>query len=421
MITLEPSDRRHTLIAQNEVLALFDRFFHCFDKAVFKNLLQRYSKSNALSRVLEPFDRRKRIVGGIAAACMVHEGLKPPDDFPMSFDSIFLIKFLTELYEKANEAERARLWGILRQVLDKNRDPRQNFFELAVGFIYTDFGATVSFTDIGDKPSKYEFLAEKEGYKTEVEVKTISSLSGHPLSAATLDSFVTGAHTLLDELRLPFSESHVRIVIRGKHTKHQGLISDLRACIGNLKRGRLQSSYGNVALLISRALPGDVESVEAHTRGAQYLLPEHLKQGYTLYGMLSPKVGRAFSTTSFKEPWNIATNLDKHLGDAFSKFSGKLPAVVWVCLSDASSFMTNPYARDIGFFRNDRVRQIINKYQSPERYDYPTGFVIASNFSFSTVEEENENLSLHGRYRFFRNKGLATEHFRFSPYHDKPF
>lgn len=419
MITLKPVDKRYTVITGGEILGLYNRFFRCFDKTAIENLLERYGKSNALSRGLGSFDHGKRMVGGIAVACMIHDRLKPPDGFPTSFDSIFLIKFLTELYEQANESERNRLRGMLREVLNKNRDPRQIFFELAVGFIYVDFGATVSFTDISGK-SKFEFLVEKDDYKIEVEVKTISSLSGHPLPAATLDAFANGAHALLDGRSFPFDESHVRISINGKHPKHQHLLDDLRACVDDVKGGIIRSRHGSVDLSVARALPGDVESVETHAWGAQYLLPEHLR-AYALLGRLNPPSGRAFLTTAFTVPWKIATNLDDNFSDAFSKFSRERPAVVWVCLSDASSFMTNPHARDIGFFGNDKVRHVINKYQAAGRYDYPTGFVMASNFSFLTTDDENIELSLHGRYRFYRNKGLATEHFRFSPYHDAPF
>ena len=254
----------------------------------------------------------------------------------------------------------------------------------------------------------------------EVEVKTMSSLSGHPLPAATLDSFVIGAHALLDGMSFSFDESHVSITINGKHLKHQHLLDDLGACVDDVKGGVVRSRHGSVDLSVARALPGDVGSVETHAWGAQHLLPEHLK-AYPLFGRLNPASGRAFLTTSFTVPWKIATNLDDNFRDAFSKFSRKRPAVVWACLSDASSFMTNPHAREIGFFRNDKVRHVINKYQLRGRYDYPTGFVIASNFSFLTTDDENSELSLHGRYRFYRNKGLATEHFRFAPYHDTPF
>lgn len=419
MITLEPTPRRHTVISQSEVPALYDRFFRCFDKATIVTLLNRYSKSNAVSRTLDSFGHRTRMVAGIGAACMIHDRLRPPDELQLSFESIFLVKFLTELYEQGNDAERKNLWGVLREVLNKDKDPRQRFFELAVGFIYADFGAKVGFTDLSNE-SRFEFLVEKEGYKTEVEVKTISSISGLALSSTTLDSFATSVYDLLDKVRFSIPRCHVRILINGKHAKHQPLIDDLRACIRDISGGRLQARRGNIDLSIVEALPGDIEYVEAYSRDRRHQPPEHLKV-YPLISLLTPNPDKRFFTISFTESWNIATNLDDNLGDAYKKFSRKLPAVAWICLSDASSFLTNPNARDIGFFQNNRVRHILNKFQTAGRYNYPTGFVVASNFSCLATRHENSELSLQGRYRFFQNKGLAAEHSRFFPYHTGPF
>lgn len=156
-----------------------------------------------------------------------------------------------------------------------------------------------------------------------------------------------------------------------------------------------------------RARPGDLAYVYAYSLDRRHQPPEHLK-GYPIISLLTPNPFGRFLSVAFEQSWNIFKNLDENLGDAFKKFSKTLPAVTWVCLSDASSFLENPNARDIGFFRNHKVGHVINKFQAPGRYQYPTGFVMASNFSYSITAAEDSLLSMGGRYRFF-------------PYHDGPF
>ena len=408
MITIEPQSAPYQRIEFTDLPSLIKNFVCSVDVKTLKEIIEQHLKSTTGGPTLTPLYLSKRFVVGLLSAILVEDGVLQVGIMEHFTDTLFLMKYYTEIYVRSNQAERDRLWGMLRAAVSKIGDARRFFFEIATAFIYADYECSVTLTDLSNA-ARFEFLIEKNGYKFEAEVKTISSLARHALSGAAFDAFATVVQKTLKGLRFPYPENQLHILVSGIHEKAAKAINDFHVCSRELRQGEQRVRHGCIRIGIKSVPKSDVDSIEAFVNGQELRMPRHLEQ-YPALSMIETSAGRAFSSISFSRPWRISKTFEKDLDDAFSKFSGNHPAVVWLYLTDATPFSINPFRREIGILRNADVNRVIERYRAKGRYSYPTGIVISSNLFSTRLPDDPNVIKMINWFLFRPSRGAAIEH-----------
>jgi hypothetical protein len=407
MITIEPGSAPYLTIRRSEIPEIIAAFRSCIDEPVIRRGLERRHESNksTLSLMNTAF-LQEFILYGLDWALSLPERTVP-ENIHHHVPALFFMKLYSEVHSRSGQIERNRIDGMLRDVVIKS-DPRVFFYELLAGFHFIDEGYTVAFMDLAGKQgnSTYEYFLEKDGYEIELEVKTITDLSGLEMKGfRAINSFCKNMQTMFDRLRFAPNDNELDVLMSAPPGKGAGKATeDLANCVRKLERGDVHAQFGCIRVA-RRAAPTDAIRYLREVRKDPFKVKPPSLSRFPIAGLSDHH--QAVYTLSFQQPWRIANTIDNALKDAFSKFSKSNPALVFLYLVDAFSFSHDAAVQANAVWQQPAVRKKLDEYRSPGRYGYPTGLLLSGAAFPQSVDADTFILAT--RPLFGRSLGLATK------------
>lgn len=291
--------------------------------------------------------------------------------------------------------------GKLRDGLNPNSDLRHFFSELYVAFAYASYDCNVDIVDMDNaNPLNYEFDIRKEDKKLEVEVKTISSLSGTPIDSSKLEQVISFLIKQLDRAAPKFQNAFVSVTFGGRQKTLKDFAVSIEKCVQQLNVKTSMAQHGEIKITYKQFNQAQLNQLWATIEDPFSVKPAILNQHMFL---VKPRSGpfQGLVGVKFDEKWQIENSIKLNLKDAFKKFSGNHASVVWLMLADMDPPMVDGRPENDVIMGNRLVLKEIAKYLSAKKTPYPTGIVL----SFKTIAlykpENPENFFMPLVFTFF--------------------
>lgn len=385
MLTLRTLFGDGFAIRSAEISGIISEFFDCVDPGKLEDLVSRYKRSMDSQQVLtDVIFVGRRFVLGMEAVLDFHAGRmtsKKPEEYA---DTLFFMKYYSAFYKVAGAPQKTELWGKLRDGFNPNSDLRHFFSELYVAFAYASYGCDIDMVDMDNaNPLNYEFDIRKEDKKLEVEVKTISSLSGLsgiPMDSSKLEQVISFLIRQLDKAAPKFQNAFVSITLGGCQRTLKDFAISIEKCVQQLNVEKSIIQHGDVRIAYKQFGQEELDqlwnTLEESFSVKPAILNQHMFLGKPRNGPFQGIVG-----VKFNEKWRIENSVKSNLKDAFKKFSGSNAAVVWLILADMDPPIVDGRPENDAIMGNRLVLEEIAKYLSAKKISYPTGIVL----SFKTL------------------------------------
>ena len=118
---------------------------------------------------------------------------------------------------------------------------------------------------------------------------------------------------------------------------------------------------------------------------------------------------RTWIAVSFAEKWKIGVNVQKHLRNGFCKFTSTRPAVIWLRFSDMipPEFRPDDPVGGDAVLDHPDVRQVLRRYLSKDKFNYPTGIIISPDLSCLEISQGHFRLPVETQ--FLPSHGLSFD------------
>lgn len=213
---------------------------------------------------------------------------------------------------------RARLLGRLKKGFQEGLWPLQH--ELRVAASLNNHGCDIQFHDL-DQESGYDFLAEKDGVKFEVEAKAVSAFTGSPIKPEDVNRLLVevSEHFVWEGKGIPVFRLELSAGLPHNRPQLQALLST----INEVGKTRSPFSASEVTIQLLEVL----QDLSYKQLGlATY---QHAKlTGRTV--VVPPTLPRVVFELSSKRPVRMERKIIKVINEAArEQFTGERPAVIW--------------------------------------------------------------------------------------------
>jgi hypothetical protein len=232
---------------------------------------------------------------------------------------------LAQTIPTLSAAGKAKLLGQLKKGFQEGLWPLQH--ELRVAASLSNRGCDIQFHDLEDG-SGYDFLAEKDGLKFEVEAKAVSAFTGWPIKPEDLNRFAVEVreHFEWEEKGIPVFRLELSSGLPHDRPHLQTLIST----INGVGKTRTRFSSPDVAVQLLEIMPtmsfeqlSRVSYAHARLTGRIVIAP--------------PMLPRVMFELSSKQPVTIERKIVKLISETAKKqFTRERPAVIWTHVKYAS-------------------------------------------------------------------------------------
>jgi len=217
-----------------------------------------------------------------------------------------------------SNAGKTRLLGRLKKGFQEGLWPLQH--ELRVAASLNNHGCDIQFHDL-EEGCGYDFLAEKDGLKFEVEAKAVSAFTGSPIKPEDLNRLVVevSEHFVWDEKGIPIVRLELSAGLPHGRSQLQSLLSAINEVVKT--RSPFSGPDATVQLI------GVVRSLSLKQLGrAAY---QHAKLTGRIV-VVPPTLPRVVFELSSKQPIRLERKIIKIISEtAREQFTRENPAVIW--------------------------------------------------------------------------------------------
>jgi hypothetical protein len=232
---------------------------------------------------------------------------------------------------------KARLLGRLKKGFQEGLWPLQH--ELRVAASLNNHSCDIQFHDL-DQGSDYDFLAEKDGVKFEVEAKAVSAFTGSPIKPEDVNRLLVevSEHFVWEENGIPVFRLELSTGLPHNRPQLQALISTINEV------GKTRSPFSAPEVTIQLLV------VLKHLSSLQ--LAQATYQHAKLMGrmvVVPPTLPRVVFELSSKQPVKLERKIIKVISEtAREQFTKKRPGVIWTHLKYVPQEVFNHLSRSQG-------------------------------------------------------------------------
>lgn len=217
-----------------------------------------------------------------------------------------------------SDAGKARLLGHLKKGFQEGLWPLQH--ELRVAASLSNHGCDIHFHDL-EEGSGYDFLAEKDGLKFEVEAKAVSAFTGWPIKPEDLNRLVVevSEHFVWEEKGIPVFRLELSAGLPHDRPQLQALLSAINEV------GKTRSPFSTPDLTIQ--LLGVLPSLSY--KQLERVSYQHAQLTKRIV-VVPPTLPRVMFELSSKQPIRLERKIIKLISEtAREQFTKERPAVIW--------------------------------------------------------------------------------------------
>lgn len=269
-------------IPKRELTQISSEFLLCVNDvtAIDKAVRTRFESINTEAHLVDIHWMAQRLIVGLQGVLDVHFGRSPKESLPPVLDFLFFARFYALAFRRAHASLRRELDGKLRDGLRPKRDLREFFAELLVAFAYESCGQQVTIIDPNETAGRrFDCFVQGDAGDLEVEVKTISSLSGLPVDRRVLTSALESVASKLRDISPPSEYRFFDVCLIGRRLILNDILRAAEKCIRKMQmhQGRTVGAHDCIQITSTKV------RAEQFEEWVQVLRNPHIGTGQTLY------------------------------------------------------------------------------------------------------------------------------------------